>query len=208
MGKQVLEPESITGWAKSKHGVVMNEQQLKMPVRPPPKQVNFSYHHDPTLYQWLGIMRGLQRLKPRYIKRKFQSDAAHIEYTRQAFHLLKCQQIAKGNKNPNPRADLEEGLDNVTAVFYPKKQPSGGVSGAFKVASIIVPAVGSKQYMRHLALNRIRQTIRDEIPRKSVLPVGFMQEINRMKANAGPAAERRDKFHETCVEYRAHLFRR
>ena len=75
------------------------------------------------------------------------------------------------------------------------------------MSSMIIPTAGSKRQMTHMAINRIRQTIRDEIPRKQVLPIRFAQEISKMKAGTGPAAERKEKFHETCVEYRAHLFK-
>lgn len=199
--------EAITLWNTSRHGIVLNEAQQNVQVRPAAKQQNFSYHANETLYQWLSIMRGLQRLKPRYIKRKFQSDAKHVEFTREAFHLLKVQQMAKGNTSPNPRGDLEEGVEKCSAVFYPRKVLSGGKGGAFKVSSLIIPVAGSKRQMNHMAINRIRQVVRDEIPRKQVLPIRFAQEISKMKNGTGAAAERKEKFHQTCVEYRAHLFK-
>ena len=59
--------EAITLWNTSRHGIVLNEAQQNVQVRPAAKQQNFSYHANETLYQWLSIMRGLQRLKPRYI---------------------------------------------------------------------------------------------------------------------------------------------
>lgn len=115
--------------------------------------------------------------------------------------------MAKGNTSPNPRGDLEEGVEKCSAVFYPRKVLSGGKGGAFKVSSLIIPVAGSKRQMNHMAINRIRQVVRDEIPRKQVLPIRFAQEISKMKNGTGAAAERKEKFHQTCVEYRAHLFK-
>ena len=68
--KSVETPGATTLWNTSRHGIVLNEAQQNVPVKPASKIQNYSYHASENLYQWMGIMRGLQRLRPRYKKFK------------------------------------------------------------------------------------------------------------------------------------------
>ena len=89
-------------------------------------------------------------------------------------------------------------------VPFKKKLPPRGL--AYSANTKIVPKTYGEHQNRGFVMRAVRRSLQNEIPKKKKLSIGITEEILKGKANKGVAVEQKQRFHKTCVEFRAHLF--